>query len=49
MSFCFETCSSVCQLVINAALLTGGITLLEHLEAEGGTRQKGAQKPTSNK
>lgn len=49
MSFCFGTCSSVCQLVINAVLLTGGITLLECPEAVGGTRQEGAQKPTSNK
>lgn len=52
MSFhldCFGTCSSVCQLVINAALLTGIITLLECLEAEGGTGQEGAQKPTSDK
>lgn len=52
MSFhldCFGTCSSVCQLVINAALLIGGITLLECLEAERGTGWEGVQKPTSNK
>lgn len=47
----FGTCCSVCQLVINAALLTKGITLLECLEAErgAGTGQEGAQKLTSSK
>lgn len=46
---CFRPCSSVCQLVINAILLTKGITLLECFEAEGGTGQEGGQKSTSNK
>lgn len=45
----FGACSSVCQLVINAALLTRAVTLLECLEAEGGTGQEGVQKLTRNK
>lgn len=49
MSFkldCFGACCLLCQFVINAAFLTGGITLLEPLfEAEEGTGQEGAQKP----
>lgn len=41
----FGACCLICQFVINAVLLTGGITLLEPLEAEEGTGQEGAQKP----